>query len=225
MAAMLVAALLLLPGAAANMYDVVMPAYLPPAGCAACRPWTSKDAALWANATALSQAGSSCAMPAAKLTGHDKKTPEGAYKGPWCYCKATGKAGTCVAPKSTPEQINLQLAEPTVVVVSFVTYDLAAPTSPPVAMLEGGDLDAPKSIEGVSHMYFDPPNKRNYTMSFVRFSGLASRGSYTCEYVQASVLLTAAAAPLLAVASAASSAAGSSITSLFLRLPPVPTTA
>ena len=64
-------------------------------------------------------------------------------------------------------------------VVSFVTYDLAAPTSLPVATLEGGDLDAPQQIEGVSHVYYDPPNKRNYTMSFVRFSGLASRGMYT----------------------------------------------
>lgn len=180
--ALLAAALLLLPAnVAADMYDVVMPAYLPPAGCAACRAWDATvDAALWADPLkALAGAKSHCAMPAANLTGHDKATPEGSYGGPWCYCKATGAAVSCVAPKATPEQINLQLAAPSVVVVSFVTYDVVAPTSPPVATLAGGDLDAPKQIEGVSHMYYDPPNKRNYTMSFVRFSGLASRATYT----------------------------------------------
>ena len=182
---MLTMALLLHPAlVAANMYDVIMPAYLPPPGCDSCRAWdAATDAALWASSERLAAAGSSCAMPAAQLTGKGKDKIKDSFSGPWCYCKATGAAGTCVAPKATPEQINLQLAEPSVLVVSFVTYDLAAPTAPPVATLERRDLAetadaAPKQIEGVSHMYFDPPNKRNYTMSFVRFSGLAPRAVY-----------------------------------------------
>lgn len=165
----------------ANMYDVVMPAYLPPVGCDACRPWdAATDSVLWAKAEALATAGNHCAMPAANLTGRDKTTPEGSYSGPWCYC-TNGTAGTCVAPMATPEQINLQLAEPTVVVVSFVTYDLVPPTAPPVALLEprGDDTDAtPRRIEGVSHVYYDPPNERNYTMSFVRLSSLVPRAKY-----------------------------------------------
>ena len=105
--ALLAAALLLLPAnVAADMYDVVMPAYLPPAGCAACRAWDATvDAALWADPLkALAGAKSHYAMPAANLTGHDKTTPEGSYGGPWCYCKATGGAVSCVPPKARPAQ-------------------------------------------------------------------------------------------------------------------------
>ena len=180
--AVLVTALLLeTPRLEANMYDVIMPAYLPPEGCDACRPWdAATDATLWVDQEALAAAGHHCAMPAANLTGRDKTTPQGSYSGPWCYC-TTGIAGTCVAPTATPEQINLQLAEPTVLVVSFVTYDLAAPTSPPVALLDRRDihLDDFRRVEGVSHMYYDPANERNYTMSFIRFSGLESRAVYS----------------------------------------------
>ena len=130
---MLAMALLLHPAlVAANMYDVIMPAYLPPPGCDSCRAWdAATDAALWASSETLAAAGSSCAMPAAQLTGKGKDKIKDSFSGPWCYCKATGAAGTCVAPKATPEQINLQLAEPSVLVVSFVTYRVSGVTRPP----------------------------------------------------------------------------------------------
>ena len=46
-----------------------------------------------------------------------------------------------------PEQINLQIAGPDVVVVAFVTYDPQRPSAPPVAVLAG------TQITGVSHFF------------------------------------------------------------------------
>ena len=77
-------------GLEANMYDVIMPTYLPPEGCDACRPWdATEDAALWAKPEALASAGTHCAMPAANLTGIDKTSPLGSCTD--SGSKSTGK--------------------------------------------------------------------------------------------------------------------------------------
>jgi len=59
--------------ACADVYDVILPKYSPPAGCT-CRPWNNvnpKNAteqarinSYWADGKAPATAGSSCAMPA-----------------------------------------------------------------------------------------------------------------------------------------------------------------
>jgi hypothetical protein len=82
-----------------------------------------------------------------------------------------------------PEQINLQIAGPDVVVVGFVTYEAFKPRGPPVAVLDG------KQLPGVAHFFQSPgytyPGKpgaphpaRNYTMNFVKFGGLEPRRAY-----------------------------------------------
>lgn len=176
--------LLLFPALAlADMYNVVMPEYLPPTGCTSCDDWSKHtDKPIWGKAGPPPGVGNSCAMPA-ELVGASKTDPKSSYSGPWCYCTKSGRgllggdapdAGLCLPPKATPEQINLQLAEPSTVVVSFVTYeDAFDPSIPPVATLNG------TTLTGVSHLYLDVPNHRNYTMHFVRFADLMPRAQYT----------------------------------------------
>ena len=179
MAPLRLSALLLLAPLAARstMYDIVMPAYRPPEGCE-CAAWNASTAQSWAAGAVPADAGSSCAMPAAIVDGKIGVTTS--YSGPWCYCKGSGAPATCLAPESTPEQINLQLAEPSVVVVGFVTYEQSVPSDAPMAMF-GRKGGAQKQATGVSHEYYatwySPP--RNYSMHFVKFSGLQPRASYT----------------------------------------------
>ena len=99
----------------ADMYDVVMPSYLPPVGCAACKQWADVGTLVAEGLSLPDDWGNSCVMIASNINGADK-TPEDAFRGPFCYCNSTGKAGTCLAPLLTPEQLNLQMAEPSVVV-------------------------------------------------------------------------------------------------------------
>ena len=82
-----------------NMYDVVMPHYVPADGCK-CAAWNAiGDAkeqaridATWANGKAPADAGNSCAMPAAAAGNGDcdgctKDTIINSFAGPWCYCE------------------------------------------------------------------------------------------------------------------------------------------
>jgi hypothetical protein len=166
-------AMLLAAAVMADMYNILMPEYLPPKGCT-CDEWSKHaDESIWGKTGPPPNAANSCAMPA-ELVSASKTDPKSSYSGPWCYCASTGMPGLCLAPKATPEQINLQLAEPSTVVVSFVTYeDTFDPSIPPVAYLNGTELT------GVSHLYLDAPNQRNYTMHFVRFPALIPRGQYS----------------------------------------------
>ena len=171
----------------ADMYDVLMPRYTPPASCSeGCAEWSTHRASLWQADAVPPGAGRSCAM-LAKLVGGWHTTgaqshPNTSFGGPWCYCASTSAAVECVAPQATPEQINLQLAEPTVVVASFITYDAEAPTSPPQAKLSvHGEGKPSKLLQGVFHRYSDPANSRVYTMNFVRFTGLSPRANYTYQ--------------------------------------------
>lgn len=71
-------------------------------------------------------------------------------------------------PNSVPEQINLQLASPSVVVAAFVTYEPNKPTSPAVAMF-GPSPNNMTLVTGITH-YYTPPG-RVYLLHFVRFTG------------------------------------------------------
>lgn len=117
--------------------------------------------------------------------------------GPWCFCKdpEIGENITryCTPPKSTPEQINLQMAASGVVVVGFVTYENAQPQEPPVAIFSNDGGVTNVTISGVSHWY-SPPGRSDpsvpppggsrryaypYTMHYIKFPLLKSGQNYS----------------------------------------------
>ena len=215
----------LLQAATANMYDVIdaVDAFLAPPECpSGCMNWTAalnatEQAASFADPTLLPSLGARCAIPGRAI--HSSFGQGGrnssldameraAFYGPICPC-ATGldvvEFHTCTAPLFVPEQINLQLANSTTVVVSFVTHERSPPNAPPIARL-GLASDGPlnTTLFGVSHWYQTshlngtPPHKklkndclgpeagrkcnvRNITMHFVRFSSLEPRRTYTYQ--------------------------------------------
>lgn len=187
----------------ANMYDVFMPSYttICPHGC---MPWSSVPnqtmvSAMFQGGTdAVAKAGSDCAMPANHAGDNecDCGQKDGdtyifdSYEGPWCFCNNPEKGNPamyCNPPKATPEQINLQVASPSVVVVGFVTYEDSTPTDPPVAMF-GPSEGSMTEVKGVSRHYAPPgrdgkPSQDGkytfpYTMSYIRFE-VQPRATYS----------------------------------------------
>ena len=204
----------------ADMDDVLVPIYLPPAKCSSgCAVWsdlnTSTNAGLWAKGQPPANASSFCAIPAYAVDDQQdpNKTPfckepqfgdllcnstTSSFYGPICACAGTEKDvvfGTCRAPRSTPEQINLQIASSNAVVVSFVTFETALPLAPPQACLKT-PFGAATCYTGVAHWYVSSHlansipcagtlgsehprcTRRNYTLSFVRLPNLAPRQRY-----------------------------------------------
>lgn len=178
--------LCLVAAGSANVYDVLMSHYLPPAGCR-CADWTSlgdpaeqkRIDATWLDGKPPAAAGAACAMPGASagLFECDGCTVDKIYNsfaGPWCYCNQT-KEQYCVPPVGVPEQINIQLAAPTVAVASFVTHDSrpATPDQRPVAMF-GKSPDSLQPISGLSHPYapLSAAERTNYSFHFIRFGEL-----------------------------------------------------
>jgi hypothetical protein len=194
---------LLLP---TNQPDVFFPNYAPPAQCVdGCAPWSDAAAggALWASGTVPKGAGSTCAMPGA-VVGKAVGGPETAAAGPFCYCLRTNKEAHWCMPKMwIPEQINLQYASADTIVAAFVTYEPQPPTKMAVATLvQAGATE--QQLTGVSHwLSFKPlqsgcqkpstrhgcnqqdsnyslaDDQRNYSMHFVKFSGLEAATNYT----------------------------------------------
>eukprot|EP00040_Diaphanoeca_grandis_P038935 m.257739 g.257739 ORF g.257739 m.257739 type:complete len:608 (-) comp35653_c0_seq1:175-1998(-) len=161
----------------ANMYDVVLPEYT--AGCSSgCVAWANAasfnqtknqpfiDAMFIGGADGAKNAGSSCAMPGAHAGDSECDCGQkdnmtyiyDSYAGPWCFCQtAPGLIEPlyCTPAMKTPEQINLQLAAPGVIVVGFVTYEAEAVTNPPMAMY--GIVGQEQSqVTGVTHKYAPP---------------------------------------------------------------------
>ena len=187
----------LLTATLGNTYDTTFAHYS--SGCTqGCAPWANAASAKYSQATidnyfigghqGAVDAGSSCAMPGAQTGTHecdcgekdDDRYITDSYAGPWCFCADGGGApdGTtayCSAARSHAEQINLQIADATTVVASFVTYE-DVPTDPPIAML-GTAKDALNiKVTGVTHHY-KPPG-REYLLHYVKFGNLASRTTY-----------------------------------------------
>jgi hypothetical protein len=215
----------LLPAAMGLMDDVVdsVAAFTAPPECPdGCMDWTaalnaSEQAASFADPSILPSLGARCAIPGRAL--HSLTQPvapamtpmeAAAFYGPICPCRTSnGTAAaaapvefhTCAAPLFVPEQINLQLANATTVVVSFVTHEHEPPTAPPTARLSLARADAgasPAVLSGVSHWYetahlngskgciFTAGSARkctvrNITMHFIRFSGLEPRQEYSYQ--------------------------------------------
>ena len=226
---MLVHPAALLVAAMGHMYDVTdeVAAFLPPPECPlGCMNWTaalnaSEQVASFADPSILPSLGARCAFPGRALVhsfgqGRNETLSameRAAFYGPICPCRTGSTASsvvefhTCTAPLFVPEQINLQLANSTTVVVSFVTHERSPPTAPPRARLRlaGDDAGAPPStvsLSGVSHWYetshvngskacAGPEDEvlrhrmtcasRNITMHFIRFPSLLPRQAYTYQ--------------------------------------------
>ena len=139
-----------------------------------------------------SDAGNLCAMPGMANPGEVGNMTwwdhvQAGFAGSFCFCEDETKAedavdryvaGYCRSDQGVPEQINLQIASSSTVVVGFVTFEAAFPREPPTA--EFGKVgSSPVNLSGVSHWYIekshgcdypdtDPCSEgRNYTMSFV----------------------------------------------------------
>ena len=219
---MLVSPAALLVAAMGHMYDVAdeVAAFLPPPECPlGCMNWTdalnaSEQVASFADPSILPSLGARCAFPGRALEhsfgqGRNETLSameRAAFYGPICPCRTSSAASslvefhTCTAPLFVPEQINLQIANSTTVVVSFVTREREPPTAPPRARLTGPRSTA--GLSGVSHWYetshvrgskacVGPDDKvlrhrltcapRNITMHFIRFSSLEPRQAYTYQ--------------------------------------------
>ena len=115
----------------------------------------------------------------------------------WCKSPAPGQPlwAQCTSPPKTVEQINLQLASPTSIVVSFVTFNDPDSTSNPPQVryvtASADDDEAWRTAHGVTHVYKlarthesaggkqDPAGAKAYFLHFVRLSGLAERTEYS----------------------------------------------
>jgi hypothetical protein len=225
---MLVHPAALLAVAIGNMYDVTdeVAEFLPPPECPlGCMNWTaalnaSEQAASFVDPSILPSLGARCAFPGKALEhsfgqGRNETLSameRAAFYGPICPCRTSSAPSsapefhTCTAPLFVPHQINLQVANSTTVVVSFVTHERTPPTSPPVARLgRASDVaGAPSTVglSGVSHWYetshirgskacAGPEDEvlrhrltcapRNITMHFIRFASLEPRQAYTYQ--------------------------------------------
>eukprot|EP00040_Diaphanoeca_grandis_P031292 m.186930 g.186930 ORF g.186930 m.186930 type:complete len:644 (-) comp32287_c0_seq1:453-2384(-) len=208
----------LLTTTTALMDDVTdsVAAFLAPPECpSGCMNWTaalnaSEQAASFADPSVLPSLGARCAIPGRAL--HTLTQPvapsmtameAAAFYGPICPCRTSSTSAvefhTCTAPFFVPEQINLQLANSTTVVVSFVTHEHSPPIAPPMTRLGLASAGPPSTvIGGVSHWYETANangskacaevtgstrkcNVRNLTMHFIRFPSLEPRQSYSYQ--------------------------------------------
>lgn len=159
------------------MYDAIDATRKAPAKCAhGCAKWsdlasdgnTRKQSdvdAKWTKGSAPSEADRNCAAP-----GLDPGTD-----GYWCYCRDTNDSSWsyCEPTLGKPEQINLQVAaRQNSVIVSWVTFEQSAPTSPPIVNLEGANFT------GVTHAHQTPSKDRVAYMHFVNLKNLVARKVY-----------------------------------------------
>ena len=121
------------------LYDTTLPHHIPK-DCT-CAAWSSNSstATLWSSATARSQSGASCAMPANALT-PDLALPVYSPSDGWCLCEAgthaTSSAASwytwCEPPATHPSQINLLVVNASAVAVNFITADNGLRSNCPV---------------------------------------------------------------------------------------------
>ena len=87
-------------------------------------------------------------------------------------------SGYCVSGTGVPEQINLQVASPDAVVISFVTFEAAEPTNPPTATVTTATTATSTTHTGMTHMYETKGGRKLY-MHFIAVHGLTPRATYT----------------------------------------------
>jgi hypothetical protein len=202
---LVLAANLLLP-CAANQPDVFFPHYAHGCGSAGCAAWGQVPGAgtMFVNQVPP-RYSQTCAIPGRAVgqspdapafrPEHVRGDPAGA--GPFCFCSSSGNrtaVTTCLPQLFIPEQINLQYGAADTIVAGFVTYERSPPVHAAMATLaEAGSVavTTPQQLVGVSHwLEFTPPGEanhkpnstwapRNYTMHFVKFTGLKPSTRYT----------------------------------------------
>ena len=198
-------ALLLAPQlCAADLYDVLSPHLLPPPG--GCLPWSELPQLdqYWAAGRPSPGAGSSCAQqgkgnpqanwgeyqsptgcvagsPAcANMTGYMGGGAQGHALGAYCVSKATRKLALCTSALGVPEQVNVQIAGPNSVVLSFVTFESplkASQAEPPMATVStagAGEMQ----VQGVTHKHVTK-GERVYYMHFIRLGDLKPKAVYS----------------------------------------------
>ena len=173
----------------ALMHDVLAPHKIPGGACAnkTCVPWGTLNTTVnsyWQAGAPIAGAGNQCAQ-----LGNAPGLHQGALnptglgaEGAFCFCDEGKTVGYCESTASgVPEQINVQIAAPDVVVLSFVTFEGTAPTRPPQAKVgrsPGSMQLLPAGPGAVTHTYVSPSGKRTYFMHFVTLRGLQPHGTY-----------------------------------------------
>jgi hypothetical protein len=119
----------------------------------------------------------------------------------YCVGETTGQLEMCTSGKGIPEQVNVQIASGSSVVLSFVTFEDKEPTEPPIAKLtaEGGHE---MTVKGVTHKHVTvgctagsipapkpkggapppppiPQDCRVYYMHFIQVKDMKPRLNYT----------------------------------------------
>ena len=190
----------LVAGASADMYNVLSPHLLPPAG--GCKAWSDAPEMnkYWVGGKAPADAGASCAQqgmgnPAATWDSDMGSGAQAHVIAAYCVGKSSGKLEMCTSGKGVPEQVNVQVASGDSVVLSFVTFEDDEPTDPPTAKVTvaGG---AAATLKGVTHKHVtvgctagsipgpkgSPPVKvdcRTYFMHFIKVSAMTPKATYS----------------------------------------------
>eukprot|EP00755_Sulcionema_specki_P013817 Sspe_Gene.55011::Locus_30304_Transcript_1_1_Confidence_1.000_Length_1890::g.55011::m.55011 len=157
----------------ADFYDVISPYLQPPAG--GCKAWSDAPEydKYWVHGKPPADAGANCAQMGKGNPMNANAHTASAY----CVSKTSGKLEFCTSATGVPEQINIQIASPDTVVVSFVTFETSPPAVPLVEMgTESGKLT--NTVRGVTHLHHTAAKDRTYYMHFVRVQGLSPRATY-----------------------------------------------
>ncbi len=173
------------------VHDRVLPHHTPKS--CPCANWSGNTSAenLWANRSASSAAGASCAMPANALT-PDLALPVYSPADGWCLCdrsdvpgEAVGGEGAtpwytwCEPPAAVPSQLNLLVVNSSAVVANFVTADEGARSGCVVEAEITDSAGATRSISsGYSTRYHDSEGTRVLSYHHVALPGLSERTDY-----------------------------------------------
>ncbi len=176
------AALVLAAAADAEMYDVVSPKLLPPAG--GCKAWSDVPAQdkYWRAGKAPADAGSFCAQqgkgnPEAHWDPVMGSGAQAHYISAYCVSARSGKVEQCTSPQHVPEQVNVQIASPDTVVISWVTFEDTPGALAPVANVTTAAGES-TTFKGVTHKHLTA-GKRVYMMHFVKVSDLSPKAKYS----------------------------------------------
>ena len=170
-----------------RMYDVAMP-NLRPVKCDKCVKWseTTNATSYFADSKNIKSFENFCAhlgnSPGMFQFAVDPNASLPGVTSAFCMCDAdTWSPCESKVNQMIPEQINIQLASPDTVVVSFVTFSVPSNFSSPIAIISDQQQQKKKNISGVTHTYVSPSGNRTYYMHFVVLSELEAKKKYTVQ--------------------------------------------
>jgi hypothetical protein len=193
--------LALAAGVRADMYNVLSPHLVAPAG--GCKAWSDAPEMdkYWVGGKPPAGAANSCAQqglgnPGASWDADMGSGAQAHVISAYCVGKSTGKLEMCTSGMGIPEQVNVQVASGDSVVLSFVTFEAAEPTAPPTAKVTvAGGTET--TIKGVTHKHVtvgctagsipganssDPPipqDCRTYYMHFIKVAAMTPKAEYS----------------------------------------------